>query len=154
MYSYIGSVFPDYQNTTDTLYNKLYSQTNTPSFIPGQESFESTPYNYVSGGFTPKNKSNTLIDVTKPYYKSSENEVGGFYNRVAVERPETKSIEAFSPQEAKCDQECDDYIQHILKCSGCRQKLVSKLGMNSQYLFELLAYILFGIFVLMLIERL
>ncbi len=167
MYSYIDSVFPEYTNTSDTLYKKLYSQTNTSSFIPGKESFSNTP-----SSFTPNrpsnNRSNTLIDVTEPYYKSPENEVGGFYNRVAVEQREpqqtnssrnpitqiSRTHEAFEHTPADCTvKTCDDYIQHILGCPSCRKRVTAKLGITSQSIFELVSYIIFGIFILMLLEK-
>ena len=84
MYSYLDNVFPNFENTTDTLYSKLYSSTNvnkiynqkpfsvpepsggtTNSFVPSgpnsySEGFTSAPDK--SNSYVPAGKSNAVLE--------------------------------------------------------------------------------------------
>jgi hypothetical protein len=167
MYSYLDNVFPNFENTADTLYSKLYSSTNvnkiynqkpfsvpetTNSFIPsGPNEGFTNEAPYKSNSYIPAGKSNVLIDVTKPYFKVPENEVGGYYNRVAVPNPTpVQQIEGFDTPNIPV---CDEYQDHIMNCVSCRQAMSKKLGANSGTL-ELMSYIVFGVLLLLLMEKL
>jgi hypothetical protein len=171
MYSYLDNVFPDFENTSDTLYSKLYSSTNvskiynqnpfkkdpnTNSFLPqSHENFESIPHKFQSNEYSQKGKSNILVDVTEPYFKVPENEVGGYYNRVAVPNPQTPQLHQSQQlhEGFESPNVCDDYIYHVMNCPSCRRTVGDKLNVNSG-MFELISYIVFGVLLLLLMEKL
>lgn len=71
-----------------------------------------------------------------------------FYNKPL------KRIERFDGNET-----CESYKQHVMECFECKRALIKQFSLEegkskNQEVMELVSYVLFGIFVLMLIESL
>jgi hypothetical protein len=65
-------------------------------------------------------------------------------------------LEAFTNNEVF---KCDDYMKHVLECEKCKETLSKHLKIDSnkiqnEELMEIISYIAFGIFVLLVMENL
>lgn len=80
---------------------------------------------------------------------------------------ESKSIEQFEEEKPKTqiskneavDGDCDQYIKHVLECSKCKAIAIKQLGIDNdrfrnEEMMELASYIIFGLFILLLIDSL
>lgn len=97
---------------------------------------------------------NTLEPVTQPLPDKDNLK---FYNIPLPDLPIQNKIETFESSD-KCKLECNDYVQHILNCEGCKTMLSKQLGLDNnrqknEEFMELFSYILFGIFVLILLDK-
>lgn len=55
--------------------------------------------------------------------------------------------------------DCDDYLQHILNCTKCKESFSKQLGIETdktqtEEMMELVSYIIFGVFIILLIDSL
>jgi exonuclease VII small subunit len=85
---------------------------------------------------------------------------------------ESKNIEQFEEENPKAqvsknesdtvkciDGDCDQYIKHVLECSKCKTIAIKQLGIDNdrfrnEEMMELASYIIFGLFILLLIDSL
>jgi hypothetical protein len=130
-YSYIKSVFPNFEPTTTTngsMYNSL-------------------PQNDIVTTSKQVVEANGQDD----YYKFAKSLIN-----------ETNVVESFDNSPAPIKQafgDCNDHMTHILQCSKCKEILTKQLDrqndkIRNEEIMELISYIVFGIFILLLIESL
>jgi hypothetical protein len=204
-YSYIKSVFPNFENSNkvydENLYNNITSlYTDTSASLPKPENIERSKPNYnvaqrdvfegvesqvLEKAGRKEAMSNTYSDYsevsfTKPenqnnlsYYNLPIKQQGQQVNQVPITQAQTvqvapkKIIETFEqndqkqPQErVRClDQDCDQYIKHILECPKCKAIAIKQLGVDNdrfrnEEMMEVASYIIFGLFILLLIDSL
>lgn len=63
------------------------------------------------------------------------------------------------PLKIPCDIDCDSHINHVLTCVKCKQMITKQLNLNfdkerNEEIMELVSYMLFGVFVLLIIDNL
>lgn len=144
-YSYIKNVFPQYESSiinTQKLYNNL---------------------NY-----------NTNYNETKNILAYDENEFSKFKKDLInkseeYQLPQTKIIEKMTNEEPKHQEphnqnhqiqsknQCDGNLNHIMNCVRCKNIITKQLNINNdrirnEELLELVSYIIFSIFILLLVD--
>lgn len=172
-YSYLQSVFPNYKPShklSELIYNDIVN-TNTirPSSYEAandvnKEADQAAPVSFINSeplivdkqvpeseqlNKMQKNESNetkekTLIETFQDNLK--------FYN----EPLQTSIIETLETEDTiKCDVNCVDHINHVLKCEGCLAILKQKLGVRSDFndYLEIGLYILFGLLILAMLDK-
>ena len=70
-----------------------------------------------------------------------------------------QKIEKFEDVKGNCEPECDLYVKHILECNKCKSVAMKQLGIESdkvrnEEIMEVVSYIVFGLFILLLIDSL
>lgn len=156
-YSYVKTVFPNFEFSN--VYNdKLYTNNVTK---------EIKPLN-VTG--LENNLSNARIETYKqiePYqepYRENYKSNLTFYNKPVLDQ-DIPNYENINPQEnfenkvKTSNQSHDEYINHINSCPSCKEALLKQLGVETERLkndeiMELISYIVFGIFILILLDSL
>jgi hypothetical protein len=162
-YSYVKTVFPNFEFSN--VYNdKLYTNVTK----------EIKPLS-VSG--VDNNLNNARIETYKqiesyqepyqePYQESYQENYKSnltFYNKPIVDQdiPNYDSpLESFENKPTpKSSTSHDEYINHINSCPSCKEALLKQLGIETERLkndeiMELISYILFGIFILILLDSL
>jgi hypothetical protein len=204
-YSYISNVYPEYTNTVDELYNKMYSDTynnNVPEqlsrynntinkqptpvglyeqFSEPKHEYENfgNEYKYTTGLFSEKNKSNILVPSTQALsepdmysgYKTNDisNVNTGYLvypkEKEAYAYPKEKEAYAY-PKEKEAyaypkehQLVCVEYLNHIKTCEHCRMKNNqmknenNSLNMYNGEFMDILAYIVFGIMFVLILEK-
>lgn len=155
-YSYIKSVFPNYQMSKDPpVYNNIslaQPAANTQFNVQGFE-------NGSMHGFSVS-KQRIQNDFKELF--TNNNEVVS--NKVTEQMPPPEFIRQLPRQlesETVIDSQsdCQRNMSHILRCDKCM--MIVKKQLNLEYekarneeIMELVSYVLFGIFILMLIENL
>lgn len=162
-YSYIKSVFPNFQKS-DRVYNEdLYNNLNV-----SQEEQIQTLEKFTDIVIEPKQEPIEHQQLQPKILKDQSNLT--YYN---LPLNYTKSI-PLSPEESKTQTlekgkvigqfenncstlECDSYIKHILECDKCKNMMVKNLGLENdkilnEEIMEVVSYIIFGIFILLLID--
>ena len=195
-YSYIKSVFPNFENSNKVYDEALYNNINTvytdrELSIPIPENVESkqTDENYPTLLENPKIEkmsninANTNGHSSLPFQYTQTNELSeigfnknhgeqnnlSYYNlplKVPMTVPgiqqnlkEQRVIEKFEDVKGNCEQECDLYVKHILECNKCKSVAMKQLGIESdkirnEEIMEVVSYIVFGLFILLLIDSL
>jgi hypothetical protein len=184
-YSYIKSVFPNFEDSTkvynDNLYNNISNQQesslappiptnlyNDLKEVPAQieppkanedenivltqtkllESYQNSAANFVLA--PKKNNTDNLhfynLPVPKEYIQNSKLE---------------KTVEKFENQKQvnTCELDCDSYIKHINECNKCKGIVLKQFGIETdriknEEIMEVISYLIFGLFVLLLIDSL
>jgi len=76
------------------------------------------------------------------------------------EKPKVQQVSKNESDAVRCvDGDCDQYIKHILECSKCKTIAIKQLGIDNdrfrnEEMMELASYIIFGLFILLLIDSL
>ena len=201
-YSYIKSVFPNFENSNKVYDEALYNNINTvytdkQSSIPIPENVESkqTDENYQILLENPKieKMSNVNTDASLPFQYAQTNELSeisfnkhgeqynlSYYNLpmkntmpvpmsvpmsalipvpMKQEQRVIQKIEKFEDVKGNCEPECDLYVKHILECNKCKSVAMKQLGIESdkvrnEEIMEVVSYIVFGLFILLLIDSL
>jgi hypothetical protein len=210
-YSYIKSVFPNFENSNkvydETLYNNINTlYTDKESSIPIPGNLESQVYNKQKDEFVltketllenPKIEKMSNINVNTngqsslpfqytqtplqelseiSFNKQSEQNNLSYYNlpikdslfSIGHKEPTdlkeqvVNKIEKFEDVKDKktCSEpECDLYVKHILECNKCKSVAMKQLGIESdkvrnEEIMEVVSYIVFGLFILLLIDSL
>lgn len=173
-YSYIKTTFPNFQytNVYDTkIYNDIIPQpklgigmkqddkfipfsTTTDQFKvidPKENQFQSNDYIFMNN-----NSLETFQDNLKYYNKPlDENNSNASLNPFI-----SNSIEKYEVDNIKQAQDQNDhtnYVKHVLECSICKDMVLKQLNIESDRLFkeeilEILSYIVFAFFILMLLD--
>jgi hypothetical protein len=161
-YSYLSNVYPGYTNTTHTISNKMYGNvtdtynTNTPNtsqIVPIENfsnpgistNWDSPQYNYTANGFSDKYKNNTLV----PIPPLPKNQVYSGYQGTNVNSGELKQQISVENMSNDSGVSCQDYKYHLMHCQQCRM-----LNNTGNEFMDILAYIVFGIMLLLILERL
>ena len=121
---------------------------------------------YANFTLEPKKTQDTLNVDT---HVSGQGHVGGqdnlkFYNLPApkeyMQSNPPRNIEKFEDTNSQCkDLDCDLYVKHILECSRCKAMVTKQLGIDNdkirnEEIMEVVSYIVFGLFILLLIDSL
>lgn len=170
-YSYLTSVFPEFQTTYPNISNIIVSPDQTDkqpkkNVFTGFEENEMTQFaknllNQENGYIVPQTKlleeySEVNFDKNKKDNKDNLH----FYNIPLVDYNQTplpkkiKAIEGYTDNNSTCD----EHMKHILECSLCKSAITKQLQLDNdrirnEEIMELLSYIAFGIFVLLLIDN-
>lgn len=168
MYSYLENVFPKYTNTVGTVYDKLYGDTNLNPIIPydqmnrGVEKFKSTlqeePYSFKHGQVS-ETKNNSFVPLTKPLPIEENNNVGGYYSRIpkqAYEMEPVKVSEVAVKEGFSNESMCRGHVNHIMSCPTCYYFMGERFKKTSwmDEMLDMMAYIVFGIMVLLILDKL
>lgn len=155
-YSYLTNVFPEYESSA--VYDSRVYPTSVitdstaaapPSLAPSLNQIEvdtktAIPLSYDEQEYMTFAKS--LLNDTK---KGRNIET---FEEVAQEKPT-------SPQQTNCKVDCDSHINHVIGCTKCTQTLLKQFNIESERLrneefMELFSYMIFGVFMLLLMDRL
>lgn len=185
-YSYIKSVFPNFENSNkvydESLYSgigidekpvspknvqgnvmvnltdfsKTLSQKNNDIDLPQEKLIES--YRNIEGmangeyaeikSLNPNDTRNNLKYYNKP--------LSTFTNDTSVVRQKSKEKDIF--ENFTDDKSCNDsYVKHVIECNRCKAIAMKTFGIETdrirnEEIMELISYILFGLFILMLID--
>ncbi len=143
-YAYIKNVYPDFQPSKvyDTLpYNGIAPAPTT------QENTTPTPYSQDEVQFAK-----TLL--AKSGLISSE-----LQNNTTTPQKQTLGLGLEGFEEPPVVSECDKHINHVINCTKCKSMISKQLGLDNdrlrnEELMEVFSYIVFGVFVLLLIDAL
>jgi len=186
-YSYIKSVFPNFENSNKVYDESLYitpistSNTGSNSNTRNKESKvveEEKKYvnnnvvsdDYASFTLAKGDEQNNLQygNIPLQFFKMPKTE--GLVK--SMERPlyqeSEKFVETFENQPKElvlkesigCDiNDCNLYMKHITECSKCKKIILKQFGIESdrirnEEILELISYIIFGLFILLLIDYL
>ena len=211
-YSYIKSVFPNFENSNKVYDESLYNNLQPPHLkhqkekahddvkienavvVPSPqkllpslslepvkvEKFENE-IDYASSQFPKNPEQNNLKFYNQPilsdfYVKKpveTYNVKGGYQPYTGTSQSILPSYAETHPQhitipvhtverfeEKGCtDAECNMYVNHIVQCSKCKAVVMKRLGLDSdkfmnEEIMEILSYLIFGLFVLLLIDSL
>jgi hypothetical protein len=206
-YSYIKSVFPNFENSNKVYDESLYNNINTlytdkESSIPIPENIESRqkddfilvkPSLLENPMIEKMSNINTNVQLTVPFQytqtplqelseinfnKPGEQNNLSYYNlpikvpplstgsnkptELTLKQQVTRKIEKFEDvnDKQKCSEpECDLYVKHILECNKCKSVAMKQLGIEgdkirNEEIMEVVSYIVFGLFILLLIDSL
>jgi hypothetical protein len=195
-YSYIKSVFPNFENSNKVYDEALYNNINTlytdstlglvkPENLersqinynkPQKDTFELTQNKILKANENVEAMSNVFNEYANvSLHKPEVLDNLSYYNlplksiqKQNIKTPEivvqkTKGIENFEDENPKnvkyTDTDCDQYIKHVLECSKCKTIAIKQLGIENdrfknEEMMELASYIIFGLFILLLIDSL
>lgn len=161
-YSYVKTVFPDFEFSN--VYNdKLYTNDNQVNQIKTNiTGFENNLGNVNAGIETYKQ----IEPYQEPYQEQSKSNLK-YYNKPVLDQGIPNYINV-NPQESfqstptpttTVTNNHDEYINHINSCPSCKDALLKQLGIETERLkndeiMELTSYVLFGIFILILLDSL
>lgn len=150
-YSYIKSVFPNFENS-----NKVYDETLYTNINSSLYNKVDTDISQVKPleNYNEQNKGNNTFVL--PSNKLLENLTNVSQETIPKQTP---TIEL--PVESKVEiwDECDTHVKHILDCKQCKMLAIKQLSIESdkyrnEEMMELASYVIFGIFILLLIDSL
>ena len=169
-YSYLKNVFPKFEDSTKVYNSSLYTQIdNCESSIPVPESI-------VNENQYPIKIQEQQNDIVLPQTKllesfNAETELAPinilnnkkssdnlkFYNSPYVPIYNKNLVEKFEDTNSKLD--CDLYIKHINDCNKCKSIVLKQFGIETdriknEEIMEIISYIIFGLFILLLIDSL
>ena len=165
-YSYLKNVFPKFEDSTKVYNSSLYTNISTcESSIPVPKNINENINENINQIKNNKHQDNidlpqkTLLESFNPETfitnkKSSDNLK--FYNLPYVSHKNT--IEKFEDTTiTKLD--CDLYIKHINECNKCKSICLKQFGIETdriknEEIMEIISYIVFGLFILLLIDYL
>lgn len=178
-YSYIKSVFPNFESISSKVYDKnIYNSLNTlytdkSSDVPHAanndivsandivlpqetllEKYKDITSSPLSLEVSDKNKDN-LRFYNLPAHKEYINKET--INKEKVNIQNKQHIEKF--EGVIKDEECDIYMKHILECNKCKGIVTKQLGIDNdkiknEEIMEVVSYVIFGLFMLLLIDSL
>lgn len=144
-YSYVNTVFPNfkYSNVYDTkLYEKSTENLNEIKNVKPLDS-DPTVYPYTSTNVQSKNNIEMYENNQQNYH---------------IPLPE-KLLNALSPNNEKKDEQTEhmNYTRHILECESCKNILIKQFNiendkLKNEEIMELISFIIFGIFILLLLD--
>ena len=180
-YSYLKNVFPKFEDSSkvynDNLYNTLEQSqpiTLSPSInenkyqeiknLDGKDNEIVLPQTKLLENFKPENE---FASASVLKHKNSSDNLH-YYNLPIDQKylPQQKQnliqqnknvIEQFNDE--KCNLDCDLYIKHINDCNKCRSTVLKQFGIETdriknEEIMEVISYIVFGLFILLLIDSL
>lgn len=173
-YSYLKNVFPNYEDSIKTpdIYNSITTETSTVSYPAPQPDIKEELNKENNDISLPQRTLLENFNITGADFPLSNNKNQDnlkFYNLPYIENqypgnpsnPSNHVIEGFeSPKKnSACDLDCDLYIKHINECNKCRSVIVKQFGIETdriknEEIMEVVSYLIFGLFVLLLIDSL
>lgn len=193
-YSYIKSVFPNFENSNAVYDEKLYitestgsslnlsnmiennlsdfsktlpNNTNTKNneIILPQEKLIEKYKNINSFQIESMTNTNNEYAEIKPIQSTEQNNLK-YYNIESPIDPTLENKNLINKQDVKekhflekfeSTMNCDLYTKHIFECNKCKTIVMKQFGIvtdriRNEEIMELISYILFGLFILMLID--
>lgn len=141
-YSYIKSVFPKFESgaTFENVYTQQKRAVAKPATTP--VAFDAQEYNQFS-----------------KHLMSVQNNVG----ERLPERPQERRQASVTVKESfesplQGMDTCDGYMKHVLNCGGCKATMMKQFNIDAdkarnEEFMELVSYIVFGIFILLLLDN-
>lgn len=169
-YSYLKNVFPKFEDSTKVYNDSLYTQddkceVNVPvpeSIInenkyllkKKQENDIVLPKNTLLESFNPETE---LAPVNILNEKKISSDNLKFYNLPYINNKNI--IEKFVDTNTTTKLDCDLYVKHINDCNKCRSIVLKQFGIETdriknEEIMEIISYVIFGLFVLLLIDYL
>lgn len=160
-YSYVKTVFPDFQHSSvydDKLYNNI-NETQLPKI-------EVRPYDTFSPNqalMEVENRTNKIETFDQEIVRNAKTTINHNtpivnndipnYNNIDVYK--TNIVETFN--DSKIDSNHDNYMYHATNCEICKQKLLKQWNVDNDRLrneeiLELISYVMLGLFILMLLD--
>lgn len=168
-YAYIKNVYPGFKESKEYS-NKLYNSLESvnPSATALTQVNNNTPAPFESDDearFARSLLSNSeLKPVSLPQLKLLETlqnttETPNKDNLRYYNIPLPKSVETFEETSIKqdCKVDCDSHVSHVLNCPRCKGIIARQLNLDNdrvknEEFMELFSYIIFGVFILLLID--
>jgi hypothetical protein len=150
-YSYIKNVFPDFSSTTNTnIFNNINEKNDKlenemKGFV--KDLLNSSPKEYnANDNLLPSSKFET--------FKEEQVKDNLRYYNIPLNK---SSVEGFEENKQNSIIECEQYVKHILECSKCKGIVMKQLNIDgdkirNEEMMELFSYIVFGVFILLLID--
>ena len=171
-YSYLKNVFPKFEDSTKVYNDSLYTQdSKCDNNVPVPESIVNES-NYLikkkqeNDIVLPKN---TLLESFNsetelaPVNILNEKKISSdnlkFYNLPYTPNTNKNIIEKFGDTNTTTKLDCDLYVKHINECNKCRSIVLKQFGIETdriknEEIMEIISYVIFGLFVLLLIDYL
>jgi hypothetical protein len=169
-YSYLKNVFPKFEDSTKVYNSSLYTNISTcESSIPLPENINENTNKNINVNQIKQQDDIVLPQKTLLESFNQETELAPivtnkkssdnlkFYNLPYVP-PHKNTIEKFEDTTiTKLD--CDLYIKHINECNKCKSICLKQFGIETdriknEEIMEIVSYIVFGLFILLLIDYL
>lgn len=173
-YSYIKSVFPNYE-TSNVYDENVYNNIQTSKLRDSDSSLTSTPSAFDDEQLSKfahslissmKGAPDEIKPATTKLLEQYSNEIDSkdnlhFYNIPRIPQAIHNKQEGTSTKEEFQNEEltCDVYMKHVLECNKCREVLLKQLNIETdrqrnEEMMEVVSYVVFGLFVLMLLDAL
>lgn len=183
-YSYIKSVFPNFENSNkvydENLYNNItsiYSNVELPQAENNERNKPNYKTNDIEENKIEENKIEKMSNVNINDYaeftlKKPENQNNLSYYNIPLQS-QLSQIKTHNNTQAQHIQksqkkevienfenkDCDGYIKHVYECDYCKKIITKQLGIdNDRYrheeMIEVASYIIFGLFILLLVDSL
>lgn len=151
-YSYIKSVFPNYSTEGDPSAPLYSANTLTLGSISKdtQKDLQVSPYENAGQfveNFTVSNPKDNLHFRVPPVPVVSIEQFNKDNSDQQMQPPQKGNVEVT---------DCENYLHHVLQCKKCSNAMRKQLGGQSvdyEEVVEVLAFILFGVFLMMLLDR-
>jgi hypothetical protein len=159
-YSYIQNVFPDYKTSKvydDSLYTKINTSDTLPIKLDGYNEgypngeYKSIPIETIQSVKPIENFQNNLSYYNQPI---NNNSIPNYHN-INLTNPLIENLTNTNniPQQQHIE------LQHVLECDQCKKILMKQFNIENDKLkheeiIELISYIIFGLFMLYLIDSL
>lgn len=193
-YSYIKSVFPNFENSNKVYDESLYITPSTPSTSntsntsnanvskpsKSEETSRETEKKYISNNGVsddyasfslskPDNQNNLKYgNIPLQFFQMKMPKTEGIVAERPLYQGSEKFLENFENQPKElvlkesisCDiNDCNLYMKHISECSKCKGIMLKQFGIENdrirnEEILELISYIIFGLFILLLIDYL
>lgn len=131
------------------------------TFVLPQTNLLETFNNDLTNDTNKKQDKNNLSFYNLPLHSQELIKSQGLNNSQTIQLPNKnlKSIENFEGGDKIYDEGCDKYVNHIANCDKCRSILMKQLNIESdnkrnEELMELISYLIFAVFILLLINSL
>lgn len=138
-YSYIQSVFPNFSAS------KVYNENTYNSLTLGNEGSVGAQKEMVVKESSVQPQPINMKDLLESNFYKLQNSYKELFQ-------DNKQIE-------DKNEECDAHCNHVLKCTKCRDMITKQLNLEmdrirNEEIMEIISYMIFGIFVLLIIDNL
>ena len=157
-YSYIKSVFPNFENSNKVYDETLYTNINSSLYNNNDMSQVKPLENYNQENkrdetfILPSNKLLENLENLENLEKlKNVNDTSQIIPKQIISLPVESKMEVWD--------DCDTHIKHILNCKQCKMLTIKQLSIESdkyrnEEMMELASYVIFGMFILLLIDSL
>lgn len=162
-YSYIKSVFPNF--TASKVYDeRTYNNITLDNGMAKAQLKTIEPYHdnqlqNFTASQTLMSSQEFLGTQEKPKSPISNQQIDTINSSNYKEYKQYKELFENDKKEVSCDIDCDSHINHVLSCIKCKQIVIKQLNLEmdkerNEEIMELVSYMLFGVFVLLIIDNL
>jgi hypothetical protein len=168
-YSYIKSVFPNFESSNIANYNnsgltlKSCEVSQQPQAAVDDAAMKGFAKSLIVESYNNTGGAGAFLEDTVKPVESTDNL--RFYGIPSVTGAQTSSIprkgktEGFENDKTDAPEACEKYINHVMSCGKCMSILRKQLQIESdrvrnEEVMELVSYIIFGLFILLMIDNL